>query len=230
MTTLTRGSVILDAQNLNDETEDKPGYMAPFLYSKFVDDKTDELARLDAYFVTYSTDIVSGQMASALPALYRSTDLVATWPSGASRALSQITPQDMDIRYAFWRSNPAMGWPTESVFQGINNVLLYPQPNYTLAGGLSIEGYGVPSSAGAGGVNVWPNMADPFPLPESCYMGVVYGVAAMRAKQFYPEKFAMWNDEFIRHKRMLFRTVQEASRGTRTGDGMETGPIVGAGY
>lgn len=228
MTLMTRQQIITMAMNLNDETEDKPGFATgAFIYNQLVDRVADSLAGLDALYVSEITDIVSGQSAYSIPALYRVGSIVATWVNGVSAPLAQLTPQDMDIQYPTWRTQPAQGFPTTAIFNGQASVVLYPQPDYTLASGLRVEGFGVPSTAGAGGASLWPLPTDVCPLPQqNASACIAFGVAARRCAQHpSPENNSRkgdWTAEYRELRAKIFKEVTESNTARRAGDAPET--------
>jgi len=142
------------------------------LLNEFVDEIMDDLTRdIRNLYLTYTTDVVSGQMKYCMPPLLEIDEARITYADGTYSGLA-IKRMD-DLRALFgpiWRDNPATGSPLVLATEGVNDYLIYPQPNYNAASGLRIVGWGTydPTS--------WQNETDTCPLPRQAQIAVTLGV------------------------------------------------------
>lgn len=79
------------------------------------------------------------------------------------------------------------------------------------AGGLILQGYGVPGDA-------WPADDDVCPLPERAHIAVVFRVAILRALTFKPDMYGVLDKEYKRSLTMLERETVTANDGIRHAD------------
>lgn len=159
-----------------------PGADDPILLDRWVDAAVMELCRVTDYTsLTFTTDIVSGQQSYCLPDLqYFESAQAAADPAAAVNGLP-LTPvtlavaslRDFHAVNPAWRATLAQtaGTPNTLVIEGAAMGVLYPLPNYSAIGGLTISGLGTVTNA------AWSNETDPCPLLPRCHDAVVYRVA-----------------------------------------------------
>ncbi|WP_119318999.1 hypothetical protein [Capsulimonas corticalis] len=173
---MTRQEMIIQGRDLLGEFFGTPGDADPFAWSRLVSTAADEIARAtDCFYTTATADLVSGQAEYCAPQITKVKAVSVYDASGARRTIGSATIGGMDEWSGGWRdeaaSTPEMWIPT-----GLNQIVLYPAPSYSAAGGLVLEGYGVP---GVG----WSAMSAACPLPDRAHMAVVYKAALLRIIQ-----------------------------------------------
>ena len=109
---------------------------------------------MDCYWISETVDVVENQAEYSSPNMYKL--LGAYWldPEGRWKPLRPTTPQKMDQVSWNWRNDPAQAFPIYIAFEGVSRYVIYPEPNYSLAGGLKFEGY---ASTNASGISTWPS-------------------------------------------------------------------------
>lgn len=222
---LTRAQIKIQAQLLADEVVGKPGFGQPFSWDLITDMVTDEIARLGAYFKTSQMDVTSAVASYLQPGLWKIRSIVVTNSATASSILPVVRPEEIDVFLPSWRSAAPSGTPQYVVMEGIDNLVLYPGPNYNFANGIVVKGYATPSNAGTAGANIWPLATDNCPLSERMHYAVVTGVAAMRCEQYpSPEnatRVQTLQARYQQHKDMIRSEVLAANPSLRFDDGTD---------
>lgn len=222
MPSMTRAQIQKVSQNLVDETQDKPGFTAPYLWDFYIDLICDELAALDGVYITLVQNIVANQQSYTYPQIQKIESVNALDIDGNPWPLEPITPAMLDQRISLWRQDTSSSLPRYAVMQGKTAILLYNIPNYNSTNGLIIEGFGVPGSAGANGASIWPGEDDVCPLPYNIHPAVAFGVAGMRCNQFKNESGAGWMAQYNKMTDQFLSEIQEASSATEFGDAPNT--------
>lgn len=221
---------------LVNETIGKPGSGEPFMWSPLCDIVADELARLDCLDVSVTADIVSGTAQYNNPTqIYKIVAVAVEDQSDYLRLVEAVVPAVMDKRNHWWRTNQSVGVPEYAIMQGLNTFVLYPTPDYSVTAGMTIEGFGVPSTAGTNGTNLWPLDTDECPLKEHVQAAIPFGMAYYRCIQYpTPENMIRLPHLKERYEFMteeLMREIQDSSAGTQFGDAPDTSlRFFGMGY
>lgn len=179
---MTRNDMQQDIQTELKEFYGSDGDADPVSLDRAINSAADTIARaLDAYYVHYSTDLVSGTQEYCLPDIYKMKSAQILDAAGQVQLITPGTPQMMDsITGAWWRQNPeTSGTPRVYLTEGVMRCKLYPIPNYSTtapAEGLTFEGLAVPGM-------LWANLSSECPLTPRMHDAVVAQAKLIRARR-----------------------------------------------
>jgi hypothetical protein len=178
---MTRQDIITTAQDMLGELQGTAIATNPFAWSRLASTAADEIARAtDCYYLTASTDLIANQAQYNAPQLYKIKAVSCYDSSNVRHTLAPTTITNMDQWSSTWRDQVATVQPMVWINLGLNQVILYPVPNYNslaVSGyGLVFEGYAVPGAT-------WDALTANCPLPDRAHMCVMYKACLLRIIQ-----------------------------------------------
>ncbi len=179
---MTRQQIIAAA--VLDSGEYKRGQEAndnPFSTNRWVDLAVSDLCRItESAYLTIRTDIVDGQsLYCANCNLFYIESVTVTAEDGTLVPLALTQAYDANVYAPNYRADSPVttGTPNSIVFQGANNYLLHPVPDYDADNGLVFRGFGVLTNA------AWSDDDDECPLPERTHETIASYVATRLARK-----------------------------------------------
>lgn len=148
---MTRAQMRDRLQNLLGELQGTPGGDNPFALDSLLTESADELARATyCWHTQVDSEIISSLTTFCAPQIFYITNVTATDENGALRSLVERAPESLDRGFSGWGWDPlnlgaGVGWgaawrdpnqwatgtPLFYLSSGLNEVRVYPVPNYT---------------------------------------------------------------------------------------------------
>ena len=171
MAAKTRAQILALAMQLAGEIESPD---ADFIWKPIINRLADDVAeRTKCLYTSYTQDIVSAQAEYCASQLIKLKSVRALDAGGRVIPLVLTTAVDYDGYGVNWRTSPSTGTPRLYMTNGLNTATIYPTPNYSTSGGITLEGIGIPGAS-------WDADSATCPLPESMHDALAMGAAAFR--------------------------------------------------
>lgn len=172
---MTRQDILTMCRDNMGEVFGTPGQRFPEGWQKIISTAADDVAQeTRCYYAAFSNPIKAYQGAYCCPELLEAEAIHVFTSDGVRHTLDPATIAAMDDWSSDWRNAVAATQPNTAVVAGLNNIVLYPVPNYASAvasytdlvlvngqGGFQLSSVARPfvnAAAPAGDVGLWINI------------------------------------------------------------------------
>lgn len=219
---MTRQDITQQAKDKLGEYQGDEQSGSPFAWASLVTSAANQVARKTyCLYAAATLDLVANQSQYGAPSygtmtqveLFQINAVTCLDSNSVQHTLAEATVAYMDDAYPTWRTETASTQPRIWINLGANAFVLYNVPSYSLAAGLTMEGYAVPGKT-------WEALTAECPLPGRTHDAIILKACLNRIIQNPTQanmmRVSMLREEYQSQLNDLENEVRNWSQATRS--------------